>query len=71
MFQVEGEIIIKRPPEEVFDFVADERNEPRYNPHMRRAERYLGRTDRRGHSLPGRDPEHGPDPPDGRGVHRL
>jgi hypothetical protein len=22
----------------VFDFVADERNEPRYNPHMRRAE---------------------------------
>jgi hypothetical protein len=30
MFQVEGEIIIKRPPEEVFDFVADVRNEPRY-----------------------------------------
>ena len=28
---VEGEILIQRPVEEVFDFVADERNEPRYN----------------------------------------
>ncbi|HEX6798777.1 MAG TPA: SRPBCC family protein, partial [Ktedonobacterales bacterium] len=35
---VEGEIIINRPVEEVFDFVADERNEPRYNPRMRYAE---------------------------------
>jgi hypothetical protein len=35
---VEGEIIIFRPVEEVFDFVADERNEPRYNPRMVRAE---------------------------------
>ena len=38
MVRIEGEIVIKRPVEEVFDFVADERNEPRYNPHMRRAE---------------------------------
>ena len=38
MVLIEGEIVIKRPVEEVFDFVADERNEPRYNPHMRRAE---------------------------------
>jgi carbon monoxide dehydrogenase subunit G len=30
--------VIDRPPEEVFDFVADEENEPRYNPQMRRAE---------------------------------
>jgi hypothetical protein len=36
--RVEGEILIQRPVEEVFDFVADERNEPRYNPHMRRVE---------------------------------
>ncbi|HET8977660.1 MAG TPA: SRPBCC family protein [Solirubrobacteraceae bacterium] len=35
---VDGEIIIRRPVEEVFDFVADERNEPRYNPRMLRAE---------------------------------
>ncbi|MGE5193528.1 MAG: SRPBCC family protein [Deltaproteobacteria bacterium] len=35
---MEGEIIINRPAEVVFDFVADERNEPRYNPRMLRAE---------------------------------
>jgi uncharacterized protein YndB with AHSA1/START domain len=35
---IEGEITIARPPEEVFDFVADERNEPRFNPQMVRAE---------------------------------
>ena len=34
MAPVEGEIIINRPVQEVFDFVADERNEPRYNPRM-------------------------------------
>ena len=28
----------RRPPEAVFDFVADERNEPRFNPQMLRAE---------------------------------
>lgn len=38
MFRIEGEIVINRPVEEVFDFVADERNEPRYNSQMRRAE---------------------------------
>jgi carbon monoxide dehydrogenase subunit G len=34
MATIEGEIYIERPPEVVFDFVADERNEPRYNPKM-------------------------------------
>ena len=34
MARIQGEIIIHRPVEEVFDFVADERNEPRYNPRM-------------------------------------
>jgi hypothetical protein len=29
--QIEGAIVIRRPIEEVFDFVADERNEPRCN----------------------------------------
>jgi carboxymethylenebutenolidase len=38
MARVKGEIVIARPVEEVFDFVADERNEPRFNPHMVRAE---------------------------------
>lgn len=39
MAHVEGEITIDRPVDEVFDFVADERNEPRYNPQMIQAEK--------------------------------
>lgn len=39
MVHIEGEIIINRPVETVFDFVADERNEPRYNPRMARADK--------------------------------
>ncbi|HEX6497881.1 MAG TPA: SRPBCC family protein [Micromonosporaceae bacterium] len=39
MAKIEGEIVIARPPEVVFDFVADERNEPTYNRRMRRAEK--------------------------------
>jgi hypothetical protein len=35
---VQGGIVINRPIDEVFDFVADERNEPKYNPQMTRAE---------------------------------
>jgi uncharacterized protein YndB with AHSA1/START domain len=38
MALIEGEILIERPVEEVFDFVADERNEPRYNRRMSAAE---------------------------------
>ena len=38
MARVEGEIVIHRSVEEVFDVVADERNEPRYNPRMVHAE---------------------------------
>jgi hypothetical protein len=36
---IEGEIIIARPAAAVFDFAADQRNEPRYNPRMVRAEK--------------------------------
>ncbi len=39
MAHIEGEILIGRSVEDVFDFVADERNEPRYNPRMLRAEK--------------------------------
>lgn len=39
MFRVQGEILIARPVDAVFDFVADESNEPLYNPRMRHAER--------------------------------
>ena len=37
--RVEGDITIERSVEDVFDFVADERNEPQYNPRMTRAEK--------------------------------
>jgi uncharacterized protein YndB with AHSA1/START domain len=38
MVPIEGEITIAQPPEAVFDFVADERNEPRFNPQMKSVE---------------------------------
>jgi uncharacterized protein YndB with AHSA1/START domain len=39
MARISGEIIIAAPAEQVFDLVADERNEPRYNPRIARAEK--------------------------------
>ena len=39
---IEGEITIARPAGAVFDFVADQRNEPRYNPRMVRADKLTG-----------------------------
>jgi hypothetical protein len=39
---IEGEIVIARPAETVFDFAADQRNEPLYNPRMVRAEKVTG-----------------------------
>jgi uncharacterized protein YndB with AHSA1/START domain len=34
MAHIEGEVLIRRPVEEVFDFVADQRTEPMYNRNM-------------------------------------
>jgi uncharacterized protein YndB with AHSA1/START domain len=34
MAHISGEVMIEAPVEEVFDLVADERNEPRYNPRI-------------------------------------
>ena len=39
MAKVEGEIVVDRPVEAVFDYVADQSNEPQYNPQMVRAEK--------------------------------
>jgi Polyketide cyclase / dehydrase and lipid transport len=39
MARIEGEIIIERPVDVVFDYVADQSNEPQYNPQMVRAEK--------------------------------
>ena len=38
MTHIEREVVINRPVEEVFDFLADGRNEPQYNAHMLRAQ---------------------------------
>ena len=38
MVHIQGEITIDRPVDQVFDFVADEGNEPRYNPRLLRVE---------------------------------
>lgn len=40
MATIEGEIVIDRPVDVVFDFVADQSNEPYYNPHMVRSEKF-------------------------------
>jgi uncharacterized protein YndB with AHSA1/START domain len=39
MARITGEIVIAAPAGQVFDMVADERNEPRYNPRITRAEK--------------------------------
>ena len=39
MIHIQGDIVIGRPVEDVFDYVADERNEPTYNAQMRLAEK--------------------------------
>ncbi len=39
MAHVHGDVVIDRPVDEVFDFVADERNEPTYNAAMTRVEK--------------------------------
>jgi polyketide cyclase/dehydrase/lipid transport protein len=39
MARIAGDIVIDRPVEVVFDYVADQSNEPQYNPQMVRAEK--------------------------------
>jgi len=39
MARIEGEIVIGQPVDVVFDYVADQSNEPQYNPQMVRAEK--------------------------------
>jgi hypothetical protein len=42
MTHIAGQVTIAAPVEEVFDMVADERNEPMYNPRIVRAEKVSG-----------------------------
>ena len=41
MARIQGEIVIARPVDVVFDYVADQSNEPEYNPQMVRAEKII------------------------------
>ena len=41
MVRIEGDSVIGRPVEMVFDFVADQQNEPAYDPRMQRAEKII------------------------------
>lgn len=67
MAQIAGAIVINRPVEEVFDFVADERNESKYNPKMLRAEQMTPGSIGR-HTVSGRKRQQGPP---GRDGHRI
>ncbi len=46
--RIEGEIIIDRPVDVVFDYVADQSNEPQYNPQMIRAKKITAGPVRKG-----------------------
>jgi hypothetical protein len=59
MARIAGEVTIDAPVDEVFDMVADERNELRYNPRIVRAEKVSGRPVGRGGPLRRRAQEHG------------
>ena len=48
---IAGEIVIERPIDEVFDVVADERNEPRYNPRLAAVEKLTDGPGRERHPL--------------------
>jgi hypothetical protein len=48
MTTIEGDIVIRRPVDVVFDYVADQRNEPQYNRRMLRAEKITGGPVREG-----------------------
>ena len=61
MAKIAGEIVISRPAEAVFDFAADQRNEPRYNPRMIRADKVSDGPVGKGRcSVPPRSPWAGP-----------
>ena len=71
MTRIEGKILIDRPVDEVFDCVADERNEPRYNPRMLRAEKLTPGAGRPGQPLPGRHADEAATGGDDHREHRL
>jgi hypothetical protein len=52
MARIEGEIVIGRPVDVVFDYVADQGNEPQYNLRMMRAEKIIAGPRGEGNPVP-------------------
>ncbi|HUK72703.1 MAG TPA: hypothetical protein VLW50_28755 [Streptosporangiaceae bacterium] len=63
MARIDGEIVIGRPVDVVFDYVADQSNEPQYSPQMVRADKI---TQARSGREPGSDPRWHPGDAPGR-----
>jgi len=70
MVRIDGEVVIDRPVEVVFDFVADGRNEPAYNPALSGVDNSAG-AGRGGHPVSGRVEGAGPVGGDGDRAHRV
>lgn len=71
MARIEGEIVIDRPVDVVFDFVEGERNKPRFNPKLVRVEQISAGPIRPRHAVSGCDHEHGSQRRDCHRAHRL
>jgi hypothetical protein len=71
MARIEGEVLIRRPVEDVFDFVAEERSEPIFNHNMLSSEKVTDGADRGGHPVPGRHPSWSQGAAHGHRVHRV
>jgi len=71
MAKIEGEIVISRPVDVVFDYVADQSHEPQYNPHMVRAEKITAGPVGKGTRVPLGCGVHGAHRRDADRVHRL
>jgi len=71
MARIEGEILIGRPVDVVFDYVADQSNEPEYNPQMVRAEKITAGPAGKGNPVPLGGGVQGPHGRDDDRVHRL
>jgi len=69
--RIDGEVVVGRPVHEVFDFVADERNEPLYNRRIVRVEKTSAGPIGGGDTVPGGGQKDGMDGGHDDARHRL
>lgn len=60
MYRIDGEIVIGRSADVVFDYVADQSNEPQYNPYIAARRESYARTSKGWNRVPFRRLAHGP-----------